>query len=107
MLLNFRDPIETLIIMAAFVVAISVHEASHAATANWLGDPTARLMGRMTLNPLRHLDVLGTIFLVVVGFGWGKAGPGGRDAACVTADKGRHWSRRPARWPIWRPRSSS
>ena len=72
MLLNFRDPVETLIIMAAFVVAISVHEASHAATANWLGDPTARLMGRMTLNPLRHLDVLGTIFLVVVGFGWGK-----------------------------------
>ena len=72
MLLNFRDPIETLLVMAAFVVAISVHEASHAATANWLGDPTARLMGRMTLNPLRHLDVLGTIFLVVVGFGWGK-----------------------------------
>ena len=75
MLLNFRDPVETLIIVVAFVVAISVHEASHAATANWLGDPTARLMGRMTLNPLRHLDVLGTIFLVVVGFGWGKPVP--------------------------------
>ena len=72
MLLNFRDPVETLIVMAAIVVAISVHEASHAATANWLGDPTARLMGRMTLNPLRHLDVLGTFFILVVGFGWGK-----------------------------------
>ena len=75
MLLNFRDPVETLIIVVAFVVAISVHEASHAATANWLGDPTARRLGRMTLNPLRHLDVLGTIFLVVVGFGWGKPVP--------------------------------
>ncbi len=72
MLLNFRDPVETLIVMAAIVVAISVHEASHAATANWLGDPTARRMGRMTLNPLRHLDVFGTFFILVVGFGWGK-----------------------------------
>ena len=53
-------------------MAISVHEASHAATANWLGDPTARRMGRMTLNPLRHLDVFGTFFILVVGFGWGK-----------------------------------
>ena len=95
MLLNFRDPIETLIIMAAFVVAISVHEASHAATANWLGDPTARLMGRMTLNPLRHLDVLGTIFLVVVGFGWGKPVPvdegnlrHGRQGAALVAAAG-------------------
>ena len=75
MLLNFRDPIETLLIVVAFVVAISVHEASHAATANWLGDPTARQMGRLTLNPLRHLDVLGTIFIVAVGFGWGKPVP--------------------------------
>ena len=75
MLIDFNDPVKTLIILAAFVVAISVHEASHAATANWLGDPTARLMGRMTLNPLRHLDVFGTIFLVVVGFGWGKPVP--------------------------------
>ena len=75
MLIDFNDPVKTLIILAAFVVAISVHEASHAAIANWLGDPTARLMGRMTLNPLRHLDVFGTIFLVVVGFGWGKPVP--------------------------------
>ena len=75
MLIDFNDPVRTLIILAAFVVAISVHEASHAAIANWLGDPTARLMGRMTLNPLRHLDVFGAIFLVVVGFGWGKPVP--------------------------------
>ncbi len=72
---NFRDPLQILLIMVAFVVAISVHEASHAAIANWLGDPTARRLGRMTLNPLRHLDVFGTIFLLVVGFGWGKPVP--------------------------------
>ena len=43
--------------------------------ANRLGDPTARLLGRLTLNPLKHLDPIGTIFLLVAGFGWGKPVP--------------------------------
>lgn len=64
----------------AFLIAISVHEAAHAWTANRLGDPTARLQGRMTLNPIKHIDLYGTIivpfFLILFGspfvFGWAK-----------------------------------
>jgi Zn-dependent protease len=56
----------------ALAVAISVHEFSHALAADRLGDPTPRVQGRLTLNPLAHLDPLGTIMLVLVRFGWGK-----------------------------------
>jgi len=56
----------------AFVIAIAVHEASHALSATLLGDPSPRAAGRLSLNPLRHLDPLGTITLFLVGFGWGK-----------------------------------
>ncbi len=56
----------------AFIVAISVHEACHAAAATWLGDPTPKSQGRLTLNPIRHLDPMGTLLLVVAGFGWGR-----------------------------------
>lgn len=59
-------------LIIAILVAISVHEAAHAWTANLFGDPTARLQGRMSLNPFRHLDPLGTICLFLAGFGWGK-----------------------------------
>ena len=59
-------------LVAAFIVAIAVHEASHALAATLLGDPSPRKAGRLTLNPLRHLDPLGTIALFFVGFGWGK-----------------------------------
>jgi len=69
--------------LLAFVVAITVHEASHAWMANRLGDPTARLMGRLTLNPLKHYDPIGTTLLLVlvvmrslgapvIPFGWAK-----------------------------------
>lgn len=54
------------------VVAISVHEFAHAVVADWLGDPTPRHQGRLTLDPRRHLDPLGSIMLVVAGFGWGR-----------------------------------
>lgn len=54
------------------VIAITVHEFAHAATADRLGDPTPKLMGRLTLNPLAHLDPIGTILILVAGFGWGK-----------------------------------
>lgn len=56
----------------ALVIAITVHEYSHALAADRLGDPTPRSQGRLTLNPLAHLDPLGTIALLVFHFGWGK-----------------------------------
>lgn len=69
--------------LLAFVVAITVHEASHAWMANRLGDPTAKLMGRLSLNPLKHYDPIGTTLLLalvvmralgapVLPFGWAK-----------------------------------
>lgn len=66
-----------LIIIQAPVILLSltIHEYFHGWTANKLGDPTAKLMGRLTLNPIAHLDVLGTILMFVVGFGWAKPVP--------------------------------
>lgn len=54
------------------IIAFTVHELAHALTADYLGDPTPRRMGRITLNPLKHLDPFGTILLIVAGFGWAK-----------------------------------
>jgi Zn-dependent protease len=62
----------TLISALAIILAISVHEANHAFVAVQLGDPTPRQMGRLTLNPIRHLDPIGTLLLFIAGFGWGK-----------------------------------
>lgn len=56
-------------------IAITVHEYFHAYTANRLGDPTAKNRGRVSLNPIKHLDPAGTIFLFLAGFGWGKPVP--------------------------------
>ncbi len=63
---------ELLLVVPAFVIAIAVHEASHAFAATLLGDPSPKSAGRLSLNPLRHLDPLGTITLFLMGFGWGK-----------------------------------
>lgn len=68
----FNNPLGFLFWIIALIVAISVHEFSHAFAADRLGDPTPRLGGRLTLNPLAHLDPLGTIMLLLVRFGWGK-----------------------------------
>ena len=54
------------------IIAFTVHELAHALTADYLGDPTPRRMGRITLNPLKHLDPSGTILRIVAGFGWAK-----------------------------------
>jgi Zn-dependent protease len=59
----------------ALVYAITIHEFSHALAATWQGDPTARYQGRLSLNPLAHLDLLGSIMLLLAGFGWGKPVP--------------------------------
>lgn len=57
------------------LIAFPVHELSHGLTANKLGDPTAKNMGRLTLNPLKHLDVIGTVCLILFRFGWAKPVP--------------------------------
>jgi Zn-dependent protease len=59
----------------ALILGIAFHEFCHAFSANALGDSTARSLGRLTLNPLAHLDPLGTILLLIAGFGWGKPVP--------------------------------
>jgi Zn-dependent protease len=63
------------VVALSLVIAITVHEFSHALVASGLGDSTARRLGRLTLNPLRHLDPSGTVMLFVAGFGWGKPVP--------------------------------
>lgn len=67
-----QSPILFLILAAALVVAITIHEFAHALAADYLGDPTPRMQGRLTLNPLAHLDPLGTLMIFLIGFGWGK-----------------------------------
>ena len=61
-----------IVILFALTLSFSIHEFMHAAVAVWLGDETPRNMGRLTLNPLAHLDPMGTLLLLVAGFGWGK-----------------------------------
>ncbi|HEY9078266.1 MAG TPA: site-2 protease family protein [Anaerolineaceae bacterium] len=56
-------------------IAFTIHEFSHAWTADRLGDDTPRLNGRLTLNPLAHLDIMGSLMLVFAGFGWAKPVP--------------------------------
>lgn len=57
------------------ILALSLHEFAHAWVANRCGDPTAKQLGRLTVNPLKHLDVMGTILMLLVGFGWAKPVP--------------------------------
>jgi Zn-dependent protease len=57
------------------VIALSFHEFAHAWTANHFGDDTPRLYGRLTLNPLAHLDPIGSLMLIIAGFGWAKPVP--------------------------------
>ena len=68
----FRDPLGFLILVGAIILAITVHEFNHAFVAHTLGDLTPKLMGRLTLNPLSHLDPIGTVMLFIAQFGWGK-----------------------------------
>ena len=61
--------------MVAIAVAISVHEFGHAYSAHLLGDDTAKMYGRMTLNPAKHLDIMGLIAMLIVHIGWAKPVP--------------------------------
>jgi Zn-dependent protease len=73
--LLLEQPIVFLMLAAALVISISIHEFAHAFTADKLGDNTARLLGRVTLDPRAHLDPLGTALLLIAGFGWGRPVP--------------------------------
>jgi Zn-dependent protease len=59
-------------LLVALIVGTTFHEFSHAFVADQLGDHQPRALGRVSLNPLRHLDPMGTIFFLIAGFGWGK-----------------------------------
>ena len=95
--LLFSDPASFFVIvpaiLGAIVVGITIHEFSHALAARSLGDNTAANLGRLSLNPLAHLDPLGSLMLLLAGFGWGKPVPvdhrllrnGRRDMAIVSA----------------------
>ena len=64
-----------LISIPGILIGLTVHEWAHAFVADKLGDPTAKNLGRMTLNPLAHVDVFGILCLLLVGFGWAKPVP--------------------------------
>ena len=68
----FTNPLLFFGWFVALIVAITIHEFAHAFAADRLGDPTPRIQGRLTLNPLSHLDPLGTLMILFVRFGWGK-----------------------------------
>lgn len=75
----FSDPsaflVRLVLQLPALLVAVTIHELAHGLVADRLGDPTARLHGRLTLNPLPHIDPLGALALILVGFGWAKPVP--------------------------------
>jgi len=70
-----QNPLLFLIVAVSLIVSITIHEYAHAWTADKLGDSTARYLGRLSLNPMAHLDPVGTLLLLFAGFGWGKPVP--------------------------------
>jgi len=73
--LLFEQPILFIVWIAAIIIAITIHEFSHALAGTWQGDMTAKNEGRLTLNPLSHLSGIGFLMLLFIGFGWGKPVP--------------------------------
>lgn len=69
------DPLVFFILVIALVFSLVFHELGHAVAALWAGDTTARDQGRITLNPLSHLDPIGTLMLLIAGFGWARPVP--------------------------------
>ena len=73
---RFRLPPEVLVLLIPVLLfALVFHEFSHGWVANKLGDPTAKYSGRLTLNPMAHLDLFGSLMILFVGFGWAKPVP--------------------------------
>jgi Zn-dependent protease len=71
----WSDPLFLIPFIPVFLLALTLHEFGHAWTALQFGDATAKLQGRVTLDPLKHLDLMGTIFMFVLHFGWAKPVP--------------------------------
>ena len=71
----FRDPITFLLLAFPLVFSVTAHEVAHGWVALLFGDDTAKLSGRLSFNPLLHLDPVGTVALLLVGFGWAKPVP--------------------------------
>ena len=67
-----ENPVEGIILLGALIISLGLHEAAHAYSAYWLGDPTPKIQGRTTLNPLNHLDPIGSLFILFAGIGWGR-----------------------------------
>jgi Zn-dependent protease len=67
-----QNPLVFVLLAVALIEAIALHEYAHALAADLQGDRLPRALGRLTLNPIRHLDPLGTLLIFLVGFGWGK-----------------------------------
>jgi len=70
-----KSPLMFAIVAAVLILSLSLHELAHAVVAEWVGDDTARNLGRITLNPIKHLDPMGALLLLFVGFGWAKPVP--------------------------------
>lgn len=66
---------QIIILIPVFLFALTIHEFSHGYVASLCGDPTAKMQGRLTLNPITHLDPMGAIALFLIGFGWAKPIP--------------------------------
>jgi len=73
--LLLNDPLTFILLAIPLLYSIIIHELAHGWVAYKMGDPTAKLLGRLSLNPLKHLDPIGTLMLLVVGFGWAKPVP--------------------------------
>ena len=73
--LLFKDPLTFVLVAIPLLYSIILHELAHGWVANKMGDSTARWLGRLTLNPLKHLDPIGTAMLFIFGFGWAKPVP--------------------------------
>ena len=73
--LLISDPAAFVMLSVLLLYSVIFHELAHGWVAYKMGDPTAKLMGRLTLNPLKHLDPIGTLMLLIIGFGWAKPVP--------------------------------
>jgi Zn-dependent protease len=71
----FRNLQDAIYLVPALFIALSFHEFAHGKVADLLGDPTPRSHGRLTLNPIKHIDPIGLLMLMIVGFGWAKPVP--------------------------------
>ena len=73
--LLIKDPLTFVLLAIPLLYSIILHELAHGWVAYRMGDPTAKWQGRLTLNPLKHLDPIGTVMLFIVGFGWARPVP--------------------------------